>query len=79
MDNIEHDVRQIIAEIIEKNPDEIDPEARFVEDLGVDSMMALEMLAALEKKFKIAMPEENLAKILTLNQTIALVKELLPH
>ena len=69
------EIRNIVAEITEKDPAELDPDARFVEDLGVDSMMALEMLAAIEKKFKIAIPEEKLAEFTSLNATIKIAKE----
>ena len=73
--NIEKEVRELIAEIIEMNPDEIQPDAHLVEDLGMDSMMALEILASLEKKFKIRIPEDELPKITTLNKAIELTKK----
>ena len=77
MQNIEEEIKTLIAEIIEKGPDEVTPEAKFFEDLGVDSMMALEILAAIEKKYKISIPEEKLAQLTTLNETIAVAKEYL--
>ncbi len=77
MQNIEAEIREIIATIVEKDPGEITPEAKFYEDLGLDSMMALEILAAVEKKYKIAIPEEKLAQLTTLNQTVAVAKEYL--
>ncbi len=77
MQGIEEEIRNLVAMIIEKDPAEIDPDAKFFQDLGVDSMMALEILAAIEKKYKITIPEEKLAKITTLNETIALAKEYL--
>ncbi len=73
--NIEKDVRELIADIIEINPDEINPDAHLVEDLGMDSMMALEILAAIEKKYKIRIPEEDLPKITTINRTIELARK----
>ena len=57
MQDIEVEVKNIIAEITEKEPEEIRPDSRFLEDLGMDSMMALEILAAIEKKYKITIPE----------------------
>ncbi|MDP2905204.1 MAG: acyl carrier protein [Candidatus Omnitrophota bacterium] len=75
MQDLNTEIRDIIAVIIEKKPEEITPDARFFEDLGVDSMMALEILAAIEKKYKISIPEEKLAQLTTLNQTIAVAKE----
>ena len=74
MEKLEQEIRALIAEVIESEPDEINPEAKFVEDLGMDSMMALEILAGIEKKYKITIPEDYLPKFTTLSQTLALVK-----
>ena len=74
---LEIEIRSIIAEIIEKEPETISPDAKFYEDLGVDSMMALEILAAIEKKYRIAIPEEKLAELITLRQTMEVAKEFL--
>ncbi|MDP3697938.1 MAG: acyl carrier protein [Candidatus Taylorbacteria bacterium] len=74
---LEEELKNIIAEIIETEPEKITPEASFVEDLGMDSMMALEILASIEKKYKIKIPEENLSKIINLKQANQLVSEFL--
>ena len=73
--SIQKEVRSLIADIIEMDPQQIDPNAHLVEDLGMDSMMALEILASLEKKFKIRIPEEELPKITTLNRAIELTQK----
>lgn len=77
MQDIESDMRNLVAEIIEKAPSEIKSDDRLVEDLGVDSMMALEILAGIEKKYKITIPEEKLAEFITLGSIIAIAKEYL--
>lgn len=77
MQDVDTEIKDLIAKIIEKEPEEIDPNARFAEDLGVDSMMALEILAAIEKKYKITIPEEKLMQFTTLNETIKIAKEFL--
>lgn len=74
---LENDLKEIISKVVEIEPEKITPEARFVEDLGMDSMMALEILAGIEKKFKIQMPEEKLGKLSNLKETIALSQEYL--
>ena len=74
---LENELRGLIAEIIEADPKDITPEARFVEDLGMDSMMALEILAAMEKKYKIQIPEEKLGKIQNLKEVVNLTNEYL--
>lgn len=77
MQDIDNEIKGLIAEIIEKDPSQINPESRFVEDLGVDSMMALEILVAIEKKYKIKIPEEKLPELKTLNAAVAIAKEYL--
>ena len=72
-----NDIKNIVADIIEVDEDEIKGNAVFVEEYDVDSMMALEILAAIEKKYKIKIPEERLANISTLNDTVSLTKEFL--
>ena len=74
---LENELKSIIAEIVEIDPEKITPEANFVEDLGMDSMMALEILASIEKKYKLRIPEENLTKITNLNKVIELVEKFL--
>jgi acyl carrier protein len=77
MQDLESEIKTMIAEILEKDISEIKPEARFVEDLNMDSMMALEILAAIEKKYKIAIPEEKLGEFKDLNATVKIAKEFL--
>jgi len=76
-ENLEKELCSLVAEIIEIEEDKITPEANFVEDLGMDSMMALEILAAIEKKYRLKIPEEYLAKITNLNQVAKVTEELL--
>ncbi len=69
------EVRKIVSEILETDPGTINPDAQLVEDLGMDSMMALEILAAIEKHFKVKVPEESLVKMTTLNQIIQVAQQ----
>jgi acyl carrier protein len=77
MQDIENEVRGIIAQIIERDPNDITLEARFFEDLGVDSMMALEILVAIEKKYKIKIPEEKLPELRTLGKAVEIARQYL--
>ena len=77
VESLTKEVRSIIAEIAEMEEEEIKGDSNFVEDLGFDSMMALEILARLEKQYKIKIPEEELVKLVDLNQTVELVKKYL--
>ena len=71
---LEEQLREIIAKIVELDPGKITLEANFVEDLGMDSMMALEILAAIEKKYKIQVPEDKLNQMKNLKEVIKLTK-----
>lgn len=70
---LENEIKQIIAIISEKEEVEIASDAHFVEDLDMDSMMALEVLAALEKKFQIVIAEDQLPKVTSINKVLELV------
>ena len=77
MDNIEKEMRSLVAEILEIDEETITPDAKFVEDLGMDSMMALEILASAEKKYKIKIQEENLTKVTSLNSLVDVVRKII--
>ena len=76
-DNIEKEIRGIIAEILEIDEGKIGPSTRFVEELGMDSMMALEILASVEKKYQVKIPEEYLTKVTSLNSMVDIANKLL--
>ena len=75
--NLEKELRTIIAEIAEIESEKITLQSKFVEDLGMDSMMALEVLASIEKKYKLKIPEENLMKMTDLKSIVELVHNFL--
>ncbi len=74
---LENEIRSIVAEILEVDESKIATNARFVEELGMDSMMALEILAAVEKKYKIKIPEEYLPKVTSLNNMVDIASGLI--
>ena len=76
-EQIQADVKSLIAEIAEIPEEDIAGDALFGEELGIDSLMGLEIIAAVEKKYRIEIPEDHLRRVKTLNDTIALVEEYL--
>ncbi len=72
---IEPIVRKIVGDILETDPQSIDSDAQLVKDLGMDSMMALEILAAIEKRFRIKIPEDNLPKMTTITHIIQVTQQ----
>ena len=72
-DEVRTEVIKLVAEITERNPEEISDTALFIEDLGIDSLMAIEMLVAMDKKYKIQIPEEDFKNIKHVNDAVATV------
>ena len=73
-DEIRREVRRLVAEITERSPEEVSDTALFMEDLGIDSLMAIEMLVAVDKKYRIQIPEEEFGKIKNVNDAVAIVE-----
>ena len=73
--NLEAEVTKIVCEIIGVKPENIDPEASFSEDMGIDSLRALEILAAIENKFTITIDPERLKDMNSLNNVIKVAGE----
>ena len=73
-DEIRMEIKRLIAEVTEREPDEVSDTANFQEELGVDSLMAMEVMVAVDKKYKINIPEEEFAKIRNVNDTVDIVQ-----
>ena len=72
--NISQEIIEIVSTVLEKKPNEIPLDAHLIQDVGADSMMALEILAAMEKKYRIIIPEDKLKEMTTVNKIIELVE-----
>jgi acyl carrier protein len=79
VENLEKDITAIVAEVTELDENEIweKRDADFFKDLEIDSLLALEILALIEKKFKVQIPEEKLVDITSLNATIEMTRSTL--
>ena len=63
-------VKDIIVEQLGVNADQVVKEARFIEDLGADSLDTVELVMALEEEFECEIPDEDAEKITTVQQAI---------
>ncbi len=73
--NIADKVRDIIVEQLGVNPEQVTPEAKFIEDLGADSLDTVELVMAFEEEFGIDVPDEEAEKLLTVGDVIRYVEE----
>ena len=76
--NLDLEIKALVAQIIGKPAAEIDAAASFTEQLGLDSLMMLEILAAIENKYQIEIDPEKLADMKTLQGVINVAREYLP-
>ncbi len=70
--SMKEELRSLIAEIAEI--DEIPDDVSF-KDLGIDSMMGVEIVAAIERKYQVKIEDAELALVTTLNASMALVQK----
>lgn len=70
MDNIIERVKKIVAEQFGVNEADVKDDSSFVEDLGADSLETVELVMALEEKFGCEIPDEDAAKIKTVQQAV---------
>ncbi|MED0659952.1 acyl carrier protein [Bacillus smithii] len=75
--NTKEILRNIVSEIIEDN--DFEDDAKFIEELGIDSMMIIEILVRLEKKFKVTIPESYIPQFTDVNAMYNVVQELMQN
>ncbi len=69
------EVKEVVVEQLNANPDEIKEDSKFVEDLGADSLDVVELVMALEEKFGIEIPDEDAEKIQTVGDAVKYIEE----
>jgi len=77
LEEIKKEVKKLISEITEVPEKDLKEDAKFVEDLGIDSMMALEIVASLEKKYKVVIPEDEIPNVRSLANVFAILEKIL--
>jgi acyl carrier protein len=73
--SIEERVKEIISEQLGVEEGEVTPAAKFIEDLGADSLDTVELVMAFEEEFDIEIPDEDAEKITTVGDAIHYIKE----
>jgi acyl carrier protein len=57
------ELREIVAEVLEIEPEELTDDGDFVEEYEADSLRAIEILARIEKKYRVEIPQAELAEM----------------
>jgi acyl carrier protein len=77
IDNISKEIIAIISEVSGEDERKISPESNLADDLEIDSIKAIEITVAIEKKFKISIRDEDIPKVINVKDTIVLVEDLI--
>jgi len=75
--NVEKEIISIIADVSGFDEEEIHLDTKLTEELEIDSIKAIEITVAIEKKFKISIRDEDVPNITTLRHAVELVNNLL--
>jgi acyl carrier protein len=73
--SIEEKVKDIIVEQLGVNPEQVTPQASFIEDLGADSLDIVELVMAFEEEFGVEVPDEDAEKLQTVGDVIKYIEE----
>ncbi len=68
-------IGKIIVEQLGVNEDQVKPEAKFIEDLGADSLDTVELVMALEEEFGLGLPDEDAEKLQRVGDVIKFIED----
>lgn len=68
-------VKEIIAEQLGVKKEEVTDDAKFIDDLGADSLDTVELVMALEEEFGIEIPDEDAEKMVTVGEAIKYIEQ----
>lgn len=71
------EVRAIVAEVLEVSTETLAADALLVEDLGMDSVLAIDIATVLEKRFKVRIPEDRMREFKDVRAIAAILQGLL--
>jgi len=70
-------VKRVVAETLRVEQDRVTDNARFVEDLGAESVQSIELVAAFEEEFDIDMDEEAALGVKSVGDAVRFIEKLL--
>ena len=75
MSAITETIKSVIAEQLGVKPEEVTDQAKFVDDLGADSLDTVELVMALEEEYGVEIPDEDAEKLTTVGDAIKYIEE----
>jgi len=78
VDQIEKKVVEVIAELLHLDESNIEPNSLLIEDLGMDSFAAVEMLFKIEEEYDLEISDEEMIKLKTIKDVVAYLDDVIP-
>ena len=75
MEDINEQVKKIVVDHLGIDESKVQPESKFIDDLGADSLDTVELVMAFEEKFNIEIPDDAAETILTVQDAINYIEE----
>ena len=75
MSEIADKVKKIVVEQLGVNEDQVTEDAKFIEDLGADSLDTVELVMAFEENFDIEVPDEEAEKLQSVADVVAYIEK----
>ncbi|MDC0047768.1 acyl carrier protein [Verrucomicrobia bacterium] len=75
-DNIADKVKDIIVQNLNVPEEQVTPEAKFIEDLGADSLDTVELVMAFEEEFDIEVPDDEAEKLVSVGAVISHIESI---
>ncbi|MGH7395288.1 MAG: acyl carrier protein [Candidatus Methylomirabilales bacterium] len=72
---VEEKVKRIIVEELGVEESAVSPDAKFIDDLGADSLDTVELVMRLEEEFGLEIPDEDAEKILTVRDAVQYITD----
>ena len=72
--SVDEKVKEIIVEQLGVEEDDVTPSAKFIEDLGADSLDTVELVMAFEEEFGIEIPDEDAEKITRVKEAVEYIE-----
>ena len=77
-EQLKSEIRKTICRVTELSEDQIEGDETLIDDLGIESVMLVDILAEVEEKYQVEIPEERYEELDCLDSFVDLVQELIP-
>jgi len=75
--NLEAKIKELVSGVTAIPVEKLKPEADIFNELGVDSLKAIEIVAAFERKYRVVVPEKEIPNIRSIKQIVGLAEKLI--